>query len=171
MYTDTYTRVFTTRANDIRGTKGNGPTIREGFEKYANAYRANCYRKSTDWAFAESLLMGKKHRQPSVDWTITGEISFGLFHLRGECKFRVNPTVTGSFVRETPDENKRITGRMKIFAASPVRIYYIECAASLCEWKLELHAGLIKLWLIQESLVSLVFVLFLNKYKLYEFNS
>lgn len=116
MYVHTYTYVFTARAKDIREerTKGNGPAIREGFEKYANAYRANGYRKSTDWAFAESLLMEKKYRRPFVGWTITGEISFGLFHHPSECKFRANPSVTGSFVQETLDENKRITARMKI---------------------------------------------------------
>lgn len=51
------------RGRYLRERKGNGPAIREGFEKYANAYRANSYRKSTDWAFVESLLMGKKRRR------------------------------------------------------------------------------------------------------------
>lgn len=36
------------RGRYLRERKGNGPAIREGFEKYANAYRANSYRKSTD---------------------------------------------------------------------------------------------------------------------------
>lgn len=40
------TRIFTRTISTER--KGNGPAIRKGFEKYANAYRANSYRKSTD---------------------------------------------------------------------------------------------------------------------------